>query len=87
MPKDTRAQLLIVDDVTANIKTLLTILADTYQIFFATDGPQALAIATSQPLDLILLDIVMAGMDGYEVCRRLKCSSRPRIYPPITRNP
>ncbi|MEO5362047.1 MAG: hybrid sensor histidine kinase/response regulator [Magnetococcus sp. DMHC-8] len=76
-------RVLIVDDVVANIKSLIAILADDYRISFATDGRQALEVAASQPIDLILLDIVMPGMDGYEICKRLKADVRTRECPVI----
>jgi response regulator RpfG family c-di-GMP phosphodiesterase len=65
--------LLLVDDVPANIKVLIEALEDTYEIIIATNGERALRWASSEaPPDLILLDIMMPEMDGYEVCRRLK---------------
>lgn len=68
-----KGKLLLVDDVPANIKVLIEALQDEYEIIIATSGKRALDWASSenQP-DLILLDIMMPGMDGYEVCRRLK---------------
>ncbi|MEO5348716.1 MAG: hybrid sensor histidine kinase/response regulator [Magnetococcus sp. YQC-3] len=65
-------KILIVDDVVANIKALIAILSDEYQIFFATNGPKALELAASKSFDLILLDIVMPEMNGHAVCRRLR---------------
>ncbi|MEO5354262.1 MAG: hybrid sensor histidine kinase/response regulator [Magnetococcus sp. XQGC-1] len=67
-----REKILIVDDVVANIKALIAILSDEYQIFFATNGPKALELAASKSFDLILLDIVMPEMNGHAVCRRLR---------------
>ncbi|MCS6836679.1 MAG: hybrid sensor histidine kinase/response regulator [Anaerolineae bacterium] len=64
---------LIADDDPANLNLLRDILAaDGYRAFLAVDGPQALQIAQAECPDLILLDILMPGMDGFEVCRRLK---------------
>lgn len=63
---------LIVDDSPANIRTLSSMLKDKYSIKVATNGKKALEIAAHTHLDLILLDIVMPQMDGYEVCRILK---------------
>ena len=68
-----KATLLIVDDMPENIDVLRGILKEHYKLKIATDGPKALKIATSeQKPDIILLDIMMPGMDGYEVCRKLK---------------
>ncbi len=63
--------ILVVDDVPVNIEVLSSILGNDYNIMVATSGAQALEVATQQP-DLILLDVMMPEMDGYEVCRRLK---------------
>src|SRR4051794_28031026 len=64
---------LIIDDSTANLTVMSQLLEATYKVKVATSGEKGLKIATSaQPPDLILLDIVMPEMDGYEVCRRLK---------------
>ncbi|MDA3833764.1 MAG: response regulator [Spirochaetales bacterium] len=69
----TKGKLLLVDDVPANIKVLVEALEDEYEIIIATGGGRALGWASSDdPPDLILLDIMMPGMDGYEVCQRLK---------------
>lgn len=66
-------KILVVDDQPENIHVLIENLESKYEILFATDGLKALDIATSDNRpDLILLDIMMPGIDGYEVCRRLK---------------
>ena len=67
----TKKTILVVDDVPVNIEVLAGILSDDYNVLVATSGAEALEVATQQP-DLILLDIMMPEMDGYEVCRRLK---------------
>ena len=67
-----RATILIVDDEISNIEIMNAILEDEYEISFATSGQQALETARHVLPDLILLDILMPGMDGFEVCRRLK---------------
>ena len=67
-----RALILIVDDDVANIEILNSILEEEYDICFATSGEEAIKIALVALPDLILLDVLMPGMDGYEVCRRLK---------------
>ena len=64
---------LVVDDAPENLTVLAQVLADRYRVRAARDGLGALRIAASDPIpDLILLDIMMPGMDGFEVCRRLK---------------
>jgi len=73
MQNKTRSRILIVDDVPANIKMLREVLKSNYDIIFATSGPDAIALMEPKALpDLILLDIMMPDMDGYEVCRILK---------------
>lgn len=67
-----RQIVLIVDDEPANIEVLNEILQDDYQVLFATNGPDALMIATGHLPDIILLDIMMPEMSGYEVCTQLK---------------
>ena len=69
----TPAKLLIVDDKTANLDLLREMLAPHgHQIFFATSGAKALGIAASILPDLVLLDVMMPEMDGFETCRRFK---------------
>ena len=68
-----KAKILIADDVAENIDVLMGVLAGEYAIVAARDGAKALALAGQDPRpDLILLDVMMPKMDGYEVCRRLK---------------
>lgn len=68
-----RPRLLIVDDQPINIQTLYQIFQEDHEVFMATDGKQALALCYNGiPPNLILLDVVMPGMDGLEVCRQLK---------------
>ena len=77
-----RATVLIVDDTPENIALLASLLRQLYRTKAATDGQTALRIAASDdPPDLILLDVVMPGMDGYEVCRRLKAEGRTADIP------
>lgn len=76
--------LLVVDDAPANIQVVNSILKDDYRIRIATSGAKALDLANSSPApDLILLDIMMPEIDGYEVCARLKASPRTRDIPVI----
>ncbi len=78
-----KPRILIVDDSPANIQVLNVILQNEYEIFFAESGAGALAKARSDRPDLILLDIMMPTMDGYEVCRRLKADAATRDIPVI----
>lgn len=68
----TKPTLLIVDDILANIQFLGNFLCDDYDIVMATNGAKALELIASHHPDLILLDVMMPQMDGYEVCQRLK---------------
>jgi putative two-component system response regulator len=64
--------ILVVDDEPANLQLMRAILADFYRTIFAKNGEQAIEAARRHQPDLILLDIMMPGLDGFEVCRRLK---------------
>ena len=76
--------LLLVDDVPENIHELLEALKDDYRIMVANSGAKAIELVLSDtPPDLILLDIVMPGMDGYEVCRRIKVTPTGNRIPVI----
>ena len=75
-----KATILVVDDTPDNLTLMSNLLKNNYKVKIANRGEKALKIATStSPPDLILLDIMMPGMDGYEVCQRLK-------HDPITMN-
>lgn len=75
---------LIVDDTPDNITLLNGLLKDTYKTKVANNGERALKVAVADPLpDIILLDIMMPGIDGYEVCRRLKADAKTRDIPVI----
>lgn len=74
---------LIVDDTRLNIKIITDILEKSYNLYSTTSGKQALEIVTSKKVDLILLDVVMPGMDGYEVCKRLKSDPQTQNIPVI----
>jgi phosphoserine phosphatase RsbU/P len=75
---------LLVDDTPVNIQMVQAILKDSYRIRVATNGLKALALASTEPTpDLILLDVSMPGMDGFEVCTRLKASPSTREIPVI----
>lgn len=79
----TRPKLLLVDDVRANLLLLAKVLGQDYDCRLATDGADALEQAVADPPDLILLDVLMPGLDGYEVCRRLKFDPRTAYIPVI----
>ncbi len=77
------ATILVVDDVPENITTLSGMLRDKYRVIFATSGAEALQIVSEQKVDLILLDVMMPEMDGFEVCRRLKMNIATKEIPVI----
>jgi putative two-component system response regulator len=78
-----KTRILIVDDEPANIKILSNLLAGDYALSVATNGEQALQVAQVQSPDLVLLDMVMPGMDGIEVCQALKANEQTRDIPVI----
>jgi len=81
---DELSRILIVDDEQQNIKVLTELLRNDYKIMASKTGEQALiAVFGPNPPDLILLDIIMPDMDGYEVCRRLKENQRTKNIPVI----
>ncbi|ADG92819.1 response regulator receiver modulated diguanylate cyclase [Arcobacter nitrofigilis DSM 7299] len=75
--------ILVVDDTNINIKILVELLGDKYDIIVAIGGESAINIASSEQPDLILLDIMMPVMDGFEVCRRLKQNPKTNDIPII----
>ncbi len=78
------ARILVVDDIEANVRLLEAKLqAEYYDVLSASDGETALAIAAAEKPDLVLLDIMMPGMDGFEVCRRLKDDPSTRHIPVV----
>ncbi|WP_085315395.1 response regulator [Derxia lacustris] len=76
-------RLLVVDDQPINVHALYRALAPDFQVLMATDGEQALALCRERLPDLVLLDVVMPGMDGHEVCRQLKADALTRDIPVI----
>lgn len=74
---------MIVDDTEENIDILVEALADDYEVCVAMDGETALQYISAEPPDLVLLDIMMPGLDGFEVCRRLKDAEKTRDIPII----
>ena len=78
-----KPKLLVVDDQPINIQVMHQVFGADYQVFMATNGEQALAICRSNQPDLVLLDVVMPGMDGFEVCTQLKANPDTRNIPVI----
>lgn len=73
----TDRRILIADDMPANLDVLVKALqGENYNIFVAADGESAIEVAANSKPDLILLDVMMPGIDGYETCRRLKRDDR-----------
>ncbi len=78
------ARVLVVDDVDANVRLLeakLTI--EYYEVLTASDGPTAIRVAAEQKPDIILLDVMMPGMDGFETCRRIKADPATSHIPVV----
>ncbi|MDZ7641189.1 MAG: PleD family two-component system response regulator [Desulfurivibrio sp.] len=78
-----QAKILVVDDEISNIELLAEIFSDDYEVLFATSGAKALELAVQARPDLILLDVVMPEMDGFEVCSRLKSERSTADIPVI----
>jgi putative two-component system response regulator len=79
-----RSTILVVDDTPDNLALMMDLLKDTYKVRLANSGERALKMLVgSPPPDLILLDIMMPGMDGYEVCQRLKSNPVTRDIPVV----
>ena len=82
--KISKLRILVVDDVPDNIEVLRGVLHNDYLVLAAINGTKALEISRSRQMpDMILLDVMMPGIDGYEVCRRLKADSRTAHIPVI----
>jgi two-component system cell cycle response regulator len=78
------ARILVVDDIESNVRLLeAKLTAEYYEVLTAPDGPTALAIAASELPDIVLLDVMMPGMDGFDVCRRLKEDPATRHVPVV----
>src|SRR5690349_15051977 len=78
------ARILVVDDVELNVKLLEAKLAGEYfEVLCAADGPTAIDIADQELPDIVLLDVMMPRMDGFEVCRRLKANPRTADIPVV----
>ena len=79
-----KKRILVVDDEPQNITVMREILKSDYTVIAATDGTAALSLAQSEnPPDLIMLDIMMPGIDGYETLRRLKKDARTSRLPVV----
>ncbi|MBF0161149.1 MAG: hybrid sensor histidine kinase/response regulator [Magnetococcales bacterium] len=78
-----KQKILIVDDTPANVKLLVNALLPRYELIVANEGESALRLAREENPDLVLLDIMMPGMDGYAVCRNLKEREETRAIPVI----
>ena len=76
------ARVLIVDDIPTNVRLLeARLTAEYYEVVTASSGAQALEICQNQDIDIVLLDVMMPEMDGFEVCRRLKASAKTHHLP------
>ncbi|MFG6458786.1 HD-GYP domain-containing protein [Roseateles sp. BYS96W] len=82
-PAPPQATVLVVDDTPANLTLMAQVLRPHCRVQLAVSAEKALALASQAPPDLVLLDIMMPGVDGYEVCRRLKADERTRDVPVI----
>jgi putative two-component system response regulator len=83
MPERRRYKVLLVDDEPVNVRILSDALKDDYEVVFATRGEDAIRRAVAGRPDIILLDVMMPKMDGYEVCRRLQADPRTAAIPVI----
>ena len=78
------ARILVVDDIPANVRLLEAVLAPQgYNVVSATDGHAALELVASAAPDLVLLDVVMPGKDGYAVCTELRANEETAVLPVI----
>ena len=78
------ARVLVVDDIEANVKLLeARLTAEYFEVATANSGPAAIQICAEQGADVVLLDVMMPGMDGFEVCRRLKSNPKTQHIPII----
>ncbi len=78
------ARILVVDDILPNVKLLeAKLTAEYFDVLTASDGASALEVAEAETPDIILLDVMMPGMDGFEACERLKANPRTRHIPVV----
>lgn len=83
LPSRQRPCILLIDDDYLDITFLAGTLEEDYEVIFASDGVTALESAGRNSPDLILLDVLMPGIDGFEVCHRLKADNRTKEIPVI----
>jgi putative two-component system response regulator len=83
MPPEKKYSVLLIDDEPINIKILSDVLKDDYNVVFATAAEEGICRAIESKPDIILLDIMMPGIDGYEVCARLQSDARTAKIPVI----
>jgi diguanylate cyclase (GGDEF)-like protein len=83
MDNDEKLSILVIDDETANLAVLNRVLSPEYTVFTAKSGEEGLSRVASDPPDLILLDIIMPGIDGFEVLKTLKESPETKSIPVI----
>lgn len=81
--EDKKHTVLVVDDTVENIDILNCILGKDFKVKVALNGEKALKIVQKKPPDIILLDVMMPDMDGYEVCRLLKTDSATKEIPVV----
>src|SRR5256714_616383 len=80
----TTATILAVDDTPQNLRLLEALLGtDGYEVLTTTSGEEALRIVSERHPDLLLVDILMPGMDGYELCRRVRAGDKTRYLPVV----
>ncbi len=78
------ARVLVVDDILPNAKLLeKKLIAEYFDVLCATSGPEALEIIQREQPDIVLLDVMMPGMDGFEVCRRIKENPKTEHIPVV----
>lgn len=78
------ARILVVDDIATNVKLLeARLMAEYFQVLTASNGEDAIAICESGQCDMVLLDVMMPGMDGFEVCKRLKANPETMHLPVV----
>src|SRR6476660_5522497 len=81
---ETQERILVVDDVPANVRLLEAILVPSgFAVSSASSGPAALELVAAELPDLVLLDVQMAGMNGYEVCRRIRENEATALLPVV----
>ena len=83
LPASDRARVLVVDDEETNRKLLTRLLTQEYDVVTAPDGEEALAVLERTDVDLILLDVRLPGLDGFEVCSRIKRMAKTRLVPVV----